>query len=157
MNKFILMILILTAMTLVACELEEEPKKVAETKEETKEEVDNVIRVDKQININNVEMEIQTVTVEGDTITIPVWWSHKSSYDKAHLTLLVNPVVEQDSEELEVVSGADSLLKQIDKGKPGRVELQYKLRDSEAQVDIRLIEMTDALKEAVISVELGAE
>ena len=45
MNKFILMILILTAMTLVACELEEEPKKVAETKEETKEvkEIDHAV------------------------------------------------------------------------------------------------------------------
>src|SRR5699024_7851885 len=90
-----------------------------------------------EFDIGNVNIEVQTVNVEGESLTVPIWWNHWAGNKKVHLTALVYPVVKQDGEELKEVDGGDSLLKKKDKGVDGRAKVTYELVDDSTPVDIK--------------------
>src|SRR5699024_6375562 len=112
------------------------------------------IKVGKEFDIGNVNIEVQTVKVSDDTITVPVWWSHWAGDKKVHLTALAYPIVTQDGEELKEVDGGDSLLKQKDKGVDGRAKVTYELLDDSTPVEIKFKTTADEPEEESIAVEL---
>lgn len=125
--------------------------KAAETKDKPKE---NTIKVDEEIELRNLNFKIQTVTIEGDKVTVPISWSHWASNEKVHLTVLAYPVVKQGDDELEVIGGEDSLLRQTAKGVDSRVEVEYQLIDDETPITITMKTTSDDPEEDSITVDI---
>ena len=126
----------------------------ADGKDDSENDDDKTIKVNQEFDIGNVNIEIQTVKVSDDTITVPIWWSHWAGDKKVHLTALAYPIVTQDGEELKEVDGGDSLLKQKDKGVEGRAKVTYELLDDSTPVEIKFKTTADEPEEESIAVEL---
>jgi|SRR5690625_4054351 len=112
------------------------------------------IEVEEEIELNNVTLEVQSIHIKDNEAKVYIAWKHWTSYDKAHLDLLLTTSIKQDGEELEIIKGEDKYLKQVDKGVGGSVNATYKLIDNETPIEIKFIETTDEAKEESITVDI---
>lgn len=112
------------------------------------------IDVNKEIELNGVSIEVQSVSIEDGKITVPIWWSHWVSNEKTHLSLLVIPAAYQGNEPLEMIDGEDTLIRQRKKGVDDRAVVEFELVDNETPIEIKFIETTDEAKEESITVEI---
>src|SRR5699024_5071893 len=96
---------------------EEEPQEKEQTLE-IRKEIERTIenKKENELDIGNLTLDIESVYVEGNTLSLGFWWNYWSSYDEAHFLLFAYPVVTQGGEELEEVDEKDSLLRQTKKG-----------------------------------------
>src|SRR5699024_2484532 len=106
---------------------------------EEPQEKKQTIDVNKEIEfvMGNLTLDIESVYVEDNTMSVGFWWNYWSSYDEAHFLLFAYPVVTPDGEELEEVEEKDSLLRQTKKGVVSRVDLEYELED-DSPVEIKI-------------------
>lgn len=111
------------------------------------------IKLDKEIELDNVKIEVEQLRVNDDELTLPFWWSHWASNDKVHFQALAYVVVKQDDEELKATDKNDTLLKQTSKGVKSRVELKYELVD-DSPVDITFKTVDDDPEEYGMTVDI---
>lgn len=112
------------------------------------------IKVNKEFEIGNVNIEIQTVKVDDGSITIPIWWSHWAGNEKVHLTALAYPVITQGGKELKEIDGGDSLLKKKSKGVDDRAKVTYELIDEHTPVEIEFKTTADEPEEEAFTVDI---
>lgn len=149
----------MAALLLVACGSKEDEKTmesdeveqdVSGDKDESEEKV---IELNKEIELDNINIKIENVYVEDDKIRFGFWWNHWASNDKIHFSVLAYPVVEQAGEELEQEDKNDSLLKQTEKGVDSRVDLEYELID-DSPVTIKFKTTSDDPSEESFEVDI---
>ncbi len=139
--------ILMAALLLVGCGSKEDE---AGKEESEKQKID----VDQTLETNNLELEIQTATVEDETIAIPIHWKQWNMYDEAHLSLVAHPVVEQDGEELETIAGEDDLLVKKKQLTPARASMKYKLISEDEPVTVRFLDIREEIRDEVITIEL---
>jgi len=132
----------------------EEPKKDKKKESTEKEKPEKqTIKVDKEIELGNINLRLENVYVEGNELSFGFWWNHWASNDKVHFSYFAYPVVTQNGEELEQQDDKDTLLRQTAKGVDSRVELKYKLKD-DSPVEIKFKTTTDNPEEEIITVDI---
>jgi len=131
-----------------------EQKKKDKAAKEKEEQKESTIKVDEEIELRNLNFKIQTVTIENDKVTVPMSWNHWASNEKIHLTALAYPVVKQGDDELEMIGGEDSLLRQTAKGVDSRIEVEYQLIDDETPITITMKTTSDDPEEGSITVDI---
>ena len=133
----------------------EETEEVDKKEEEEPQEEEQTIEINKEIefDIGNLTLDIESVYVEGNTLSFGFWWNYWSSYDEAHFLLFAYPVVTQGGEELEEVDEKDSLLRQTKKGVDSRVDLEYELKN-DSPVEIKIKTTSDEPEEEVIEIDI---
>src|SRR5699024_7630340 len=106
-----------------------------------------------EFDMCTLKLDIESVYVEGNTLSLGFWWNYWSSYDEAHFLLFAYPVVKQNGEELEEVDEKDSLLRQTKKGVDSREDLEYELKD-DSPVEIKIKTTSDDPEEEVIEIDI---
>lgn len=142
-------------------QVKEEEQKEAKGEREAEKEVEHydeskerTIDVKKEVELNGVNVEIQTISIKDNKVTVPIWWSHWTNYDKAHLSLLLIPTLYQGDNSLEMTNGEDTLIRQKEKGVEDRAVLEFELQDDKTPLDVRFIETTDEAKEKSITINI---
>lgn len=136
-------------------EKKEEPVEQAEQEDaEEVEQKEKKIEINKDIEIGNVAIDLRSVTVDDDKLSVFAWWFHGAAREKIHFSVLATISVSQDGEELEIIDGEDTLLRQTDYGVDSNLKLKYQLIDKETPVDIRFRTTTDDPEEETITIEL---
>lgn len=135
-------------------ETDEQPKEEVEGMEE-EEHQEQTIDVNKEMefDMGNLTLDIESIYIEDNTLSLGFWWNYWSSYEEAHFLLFAYPVVMQNGEELEEVDKKESLLKQTEKGVDSRVDLEYELED-DSPVEIKIKTTSDDPEEETITIEL---
>lgn len=120
-------------------------------KDEPKEKV---IELKEEIPFVDFTAKIQRIKINDDTLTVVLDWTNQSEYEQAHFSLLAGIDVYQDDDILEMTKGEDRLLKRIPKNQFDVVDLEYKLKDNETPVRIRIIPTNeyDEPKETTIEI-----
>lgn len=150
-----LLLMVLVSLFLVACGSEEAAEVKNETKEEeVEQETERDIKVEQILKTNNLELEVKSATIEDGAISIPIWWKQWNMYDKAHLSLVAHPVVEQGGVELETISGDDELLVQKKQLTPARASMKYQLINEDEPVTVRFLDIREEIRDEVITIEL---
>lgn len=133
----------------------EETEEVDKKEEEEPQEKEQTIDINKEIefDIGNLTLDIESVYVEGNTLSFGFWWNYWSSYDEAHFLMFAYPVVKQNGKELEEIDEKDSLIRQTKKGVDSRVDLEYELED-DSPVEIKIKTTSDDPEEEVIEIDI---
>lgn len=145
----VLLLLLSVLLLLVACGNEEE----AEETKEKPQDGEQAIKVDEEYELGNVKIEVELVKIDEDELTLPFWWSHWATNDKAHFEALAYVTVKQDGDELKATDKNDTLLKQTSKGVDSRIELKYELID-DSPVDITFKTTSDDPEEDGMTVDI---
>ena len=136
-------------------EKETEKETTDETKEsESNEPKEKVIELKEEIPFVDFTAKIQRIKINNDTLTIVLDWTNQSEYEQAHFSLLAGIDVYQDDDILEMTKGEERLLKRIPKNQFDVVDLEYKLKDNETPVRVRIIPTNeyDEPKETTIEI-----
>lgn len=135
---------------------EEQTDEPKEEKEESKQEKtkEKVIELGEEIPFVDFTAKIQRIKINDNTLTIVLDWTNQSEYEQAHFSLLAGIDVYQDEETLEMTKGEERLLKRIPKNQFDVVDLEYKLKDNETPVRVRIIPTNeyDEPKETTIEI-----
>ena len=126
-----------------------------ESKEsESNEPKEKVIELKEEIPFVDFTAKIQRIKINNDTLTIVLDWTNQSDWNPAHFSLLAGIDVYQDDEILEMTKGEERLLKQIPKNWFYVADLEYKLKDNETPVRVRIIPWNeyDEPKETTIEI-----
>src|SRR5690606_24552126 len=136
-----------------------EKETAKETTDETKESESNepkekVIELKEEIPFVDFTAKIQRIKINNDTLIIVLDWTNQSEYEQAHFGLLAGIDVYQDDDILEMTKGEERLLKRIPKNQFDVVDLEYKLKDNETPVRVRIIPTNeyDEPKETTIEI-----
>ena len=128
---------------------------IDESKEsESNEPKEKVIELKEEIPFVDFTAKIQRIKINDDTLTIVLDWTNQSEYEQAHFSLLAGIDVYQDDDILEMTKGEERLLKRIPKNQFDVVDLEYKLKDNETPVRVRIIPWNeyDEPKETTIEI-----
>jgi len=130
--------------TEVSSKQKEKQQAEKETTDETKENESNepeekVIELKEEIPFVDFTAKIQRIKINDDTLTIVLDWTNQSEYEQAHFSLLAGIDVYQNDDILEMTKGEERLLKRIPKNQFDVVDLEYKLKDNETPVRVRII------------------
>lgn len=130
------------------------PKQEQKAEKKRDEPKEKVIELKEEIPFVDFTAKIQRVKVKGDKLTIVLDWTNQSEWNPAHFSLLAGIDVYQDDEILEMTKGEDRLLKRIPKDQFDVVDLEYKLKDNETPVRVRIIPWNeyDEPKETTIEI-----
>lgn len=118
-----------------------------------KDEEEKTIEINKEIELDNINIGIENVYIEDGKIRFGFWWNHWSSKDSVHFTVLAYPIVEQNGKELGQEDKNNTLLRQTEKGVDSRVDLEYELID-DSPVTITFKTTTDDPIEETIEVDI---
>src|SRR5690606_13779150 len=130
------------------------PKQEQKAEKKKDEPKRKIIELKKEIPFADFTAKIQRVKVKEDKLTIVLDWTNQSDWNPAHFSLLAGIDVYQDDEILEMTKGEDRLLKRIPKDQFDVVDLEYKLKDNETPVRVRIIPTNeyDEPKETTIEI-----
>lgn len=130
------------------------PKQEQKAEKKKDEPKEKVIELKEEIPFADFTAKIQRVKVKEDKLTIVLDWTNQSDWNPAHFSLLAGIDVYQDDEILEMTKGEDHLLKRIPKDQFDVVDLEYKLKDNETPVRVRIIPTNeyDEPKETTIEI-----
>lgn len=130
------------------------PKQEQKAEKKKDEPKEKVIELKEEIPFVDFTAKIQRVKIKDDRLTIVLDWTNQSDWNPAHFSLLAGIDVYQDDEILEMTKGEDRLLKRIPKDQFDVVDLEYKLKDNETPVRVRIIPTNeyDEPKETTIEI-----
>lgn len=126
----------------------EKPKEIQEEPKNKK------IDINEEIKIGNVTIDLKSVKVEDDKLSVFAWWFHGAGREKIHFSVLATMSALQDGEYLEVTDGEDTFLRQTDYGVSSNLDVEYQLIDDKTPVEIRFRTTTDVPDEETITIEL---
>ena len=130
-------------------------KETKETKEETVvEPKSKKIDIDKEIKIGKVNIDLKSVKIEDNKISVYAWWFHGAGREKIHFSVLATMSALQDGEYLKVTQGEDTFLRKTDYGVNSNLDVEYELIDDKTPVEIRFRTTTDDPEEETITIEL---
>lgn len=150
---------LIVIVVLLAFAIPETDEKVTEEKEPEKEPeelgekpMEKVIEIDKTIELNGAEITLQSLRVKEDSTKLYGYWRHKTSYEKAHLDLLVTTTIKQKDKEIDILN-RDRLLKQRKPMIDGSLNLELK-RIDDTPIEITFTTNDDKKESESITVDI---
>lgn len=99
-------------------------------------------------------IDLQTVKVEDDELSVWAWWYHGATREKVHFSVLATLSVLQNGEYLDIVEGEDTFLRQTGYGVDSNLDVKYKLIDKDSPVEIRFRTTTDDPEEESVTIDI---
>lgn len=128
---------------------EEEKVKAAEEEKEPQKET---IKVNKETKLGKVGIDLKSVTIEEDRLSVHAIWNHEAVREKIHFSVLATMSVYQGGEHLKIIDGEDTFLKGAAYMVDSKLDVKYQLIDNKTPIEVRFKTTTDDPEEEAFEI-----